>query len=205
MPIATTDEQLALQASIREWAKRARSIELVRGLEPRAGLAQDGSPAQDHGLPPDQGLAQDQGWRRARASRRTVVRPRRARRLRDRPAGRRRRCRQRVRTRRRARPAHRFPGAGPDPADDAGRADLEPLPGRAGRQGGAPHDRVRRHVGRSRPGHRHDHRVTAAGWFGRAVWTSRPGARWREYDTPADRRVGHGGRIRRWRTGESDR
>ncbi|HTA04024.1 MAG TPA: acyl-CoA dehydrogenase [Streptosporangiaceae bacterium] len=34
MPIANTDEQLALQASIREWAKRARSIDLVRGLEP---------------------------------------------------------------------------------------------------------------------------------------------------------------------------
>ncbi len=34
MPIASTDEQLALQASIREWAKRTRSIDLVRGLEP---------------------------------------------------------------------------------------------------------------------------------------------------------------------------
>ncbi|HEY2313566.1 MAG TPA: acyl-CoA dehydrogenase family protein [Streptosporangiaceae bacterium] len=37
MPIANTDEQLALQASIREWAKRARSIDLVRGLEPGTG------------------------------------------------------------------------------------------------------------------------------------------------------------------------
>ena len=33
MPIAITEEQLALQASVRDWAKRARSIELVRGLE----------------------------------------------------------------------------------------------------------------------------------------------------------------------------
>jgi 3-oxochol-4-en-24-oyl-CoA dehydrogenase len=34
LPIASTDEQLALQGSIREWAKRAQSIELVRSLEP---------------------------------------------------------------------------------------------------------------------------------------------------------------------------
>ena len=34
MPIAITDEQLAIQASIREWAKRAGTIELVRSLEP---------------------------------------------------------------------------------------------------------------------------------------------------------------------------
>ncbi len=33
MPIAITEEQLALQASVRDWAKRARSLELVRGLE----------------------------------------------------------------------------------------------------------------------------------------------------------------------------
>ncbi len=37
MPIASTDEQLALQASIREWAKRARTAETVRSLEPGAG------------------------------------------------------------------------------------------------------------------------------------------------------------------------
>ena len=37
MPIASTDEQLALQASIREWAKRARTVEAVRSLEPGAG------------------------------------------------------------------------------------------------------------------------------------------------------------------------
>ncbi len=34
MPIAITEEQLAIQASIREWAKRTRAIEVVRGLEP---------------------------------------------------------------------------------------------------------------------------------------------------------------------------
>ena len=34
MPIAATDEQLALQASIRDWAKRAGTLALVRGLEP---------------------------------------------------------------------------------------------------------------------------------------------------------------------------
>jgi len=37
LPIASTDEQLALQASIREWAKRAAVIDVVRGLEPGAG------------------------------------------------------------------------------------------------------------------------------------------------------------------------
>jgi 3-oxochol-4-en-24-oyl-CoA dehydrogenase len=36
LPIATTEEQLALQASIREWAKRTETVELVRGLEPGA-------------------------------------------------------------------------------------------------------------------------------------------------------------------------
>jgi 3-oxochol-4-en-24-oyl-CoA dehydrogenase len=37
LPIASTDEQLALQASIREWAKRAAVIDVVRSLEPGAG------------------------------------------------------------------------------------------------------------------------------------------------------------------------
>jgi 3-oxochol-4-en-24-oyl-CoA dehydrogenase len=37
LPIASTDDQLALQASIREWAKRAGTIDVVRGLEPPAG------------------------------------------------------------------------------------------------------------------------------------------------------------------------
>jgi hypothetical protein len=35
LPIAITAEQLALQASIREWAKRADTIEAVRSHEPR--------------------------------------------------------------------------------------------------------------------------------------------------------------------------
>jgi hypothetical protein len=34
VPIAATDEQLALQASIRDWAKRAGTLALVRSLEP---------------------------------------------------------------------------------------------------------------------------------------------------------------------------
>jgi alkylation response protein AidB-like acyl-CoA dehydrogenase len=37
VPIASTDERLALQASIREWAKRAAVIDVVRGLEPGVG------------------------------------------------------------------------------------------------------------------------------------------------------------------------
>jgi alkylation response protein AidB-like acyl-CoA dehydrogenase len=44
LPIAITDEQLALQASIREWAKRADAIGAVRGLEP-AGAGSAGGPA----------------------------------------------------------------------------------------------------------------------------------------------------------------
>ncbi|MGH3167685.1 MAG: acyl-CoA dehydrogenase family protein, partial [Trebonia sp.] len=34
MPVATTEEQLALQAAIRDWAKRAGALSLVRDLEP---------------------------------------------------------------------------------------------------------------------------------------------------------------------------
>ena len=34
MPIAISAEQRALQASIREWAIRAGTLALVRGLEP---------------------------------------------------------------------------------------------------------------------------------------------------------------------------
>ncbi|HEY1706104.1 MAG TPA: acyl-CoA dehydrogenase [Trebonia sp.] len=37
MPIAVTEEQLAVQAAIRDWAKRTGTISLVRGLEPVAG------------------------------------------------------------------------------------------------------------------------------------------------------------------------
>jgi hypothetical protein len=45
LPIAITDEQLAIQASIREWAKRARAIEKVRSLEHgrRAAVAAGGT------------------------------------------------------------------------------------------------------------------------------------------------------------------
>jgi alkylation response protein AidB-like acyl-CoA dehydrogenase len=42
VPIATSPEQLALQASIREWAKRTGTLALVRGLEP--GVVESGSP-----------------------------------------------------------------------------------------------------------------------------------------------------------------
>jgi 3-oxochol-4-en-24-oyl-CoA dehydrogenase len=39
VPIAITEDQLALQASIREWAKRAGTLALVRALEPDGGPA----------------------------------------------------------------------------------------------------------------------------------------------------------------------
>jgi len=46
VPIAITEEQLALQASIREWAKRARPLAQVRRLEPGSPPAgARGSPA----------------------------------------------------------------------------------------------------------------------------------------------------------------
>ncbi|HEY2307418.1 MAG TPA: hypothetical protein VGI05_16200 [Streptosporangiaceae bacterium] len=38
MPIAICAEQRALQASIREWATRAGTLALVRGLEPGGAL-----------------------------------------------------------------------------------------------------------------------------------------------------------------------
>jgi 3-oxochol-4-en-24-oyl-CoA dehydrogenase len=47
LPIAVTDEQLALQSSIREWAKRAAPIDIVRALEPTA----TGDPAEPDWLP----------------------------------------------------------------------------------------------------------------------------------------------------------
>jgi hypothetical protein len=37
VPVAVTEEQLSLQASIRDWAKRADPLTLVRGLEPGHG------------------------------------------------------------------------------------------------------------------------------------------------------------------------
>ena len=49
MPIAITGEQFALQSSIREWAKRAATIEVVRGQE-TAGSGAAGSVA-DRGSP----------------------------------------------------------------------------------------------------------------------------------------------------------
>jgi 3-oxochol-4-en-24-oyl-CoA dehydrogenase len=45
VPIAATEEQLALQAAIRDWAKRAGTHALVRGLEPGTEPAADGPAA----------------------------------------------------------------------------------------------------------------------------------------------------------------
>lgn len=39
MPIAVTEEQLAVQAAIRDWAKRTGTVSLVRAREPAAGAA----------------------------------------------------------------------------------------------------------------------------------------------------------------------
>ena len=44
MPIAISAEQRALQASIREWAARAGTLALVRGLEPGSTAGTPGSP-----------------------------------------------------------------------------------------------------------------------------------------------------------------
>ena len=52
MPIAITDEQLALQASIREWAKRAGTIEVVRGSQEPG---RDSSPTTMSGAAPSAG------------------------------------------------------------------------------------------------------------------------------------------------------
>jgi len=43
VPVAATEDQLALQASIRDWAKRAAPVQAVRGLEPGGGAEQRGS------------------------------------------------------------------------------------------------------------------------------------------------------------------
>ena len=43
MPVAVTADQRALQASIRDWAKRAAPLEVVRGLEPGDGTGPRGS------------------------------------------------------------------------------------------------------------------------------------------------------------------
>jgi hypothetical protein len=45
VPIAVTEEQLALQASIRDWAKRAGTLALIRDGEPAAGSAAAGPAA----------------------------------------------------------------------------------------------------------------------------------------------------------------
>jgi 3-oxochol-4-en-24-oyl-CoA dehydrogenase len=47
LPIAITDDQLALQSSIREWAKRAATVDVVRSLEPAIA----GNPADPEWLP----------------------------------------------------------------------------------------------------------------------------------------------------------
>ncbi len=66
MPIAITEEQLALQASIREWAKRARPLAQVRRLEPGSPSAgAGGGPAAGYGglpgRPGDPAGAHDDG------------------------------------------------------------------------------------------------------------------------------------------------
>jgi 3-oxochol-4-en-24-oyl-CoA dehydrogenase len=48
LPIAITDEQLALQSSIREWAKRAGTLGLVRDQEPGAGRTRDDGAVAQH-------------------------------------------------------------------------------------------------------------------------------------------------------------
>ena len=49
MPIAMTPEQQALQASLRDWAKRANPIAMVRALEPRDGSPPNGVPPGESG------------------------------------------------------------------------------------------------------------------------------------------------------------
>jgi hypothetical protein len=44
VPIAISAEQRALQASIRDWAERAGTLALVRGLEPGAPPSAPGTP-----------------------------------------------------------------------------------------------------------------------------------------------------------------
>ena len=51
MPIAISAEQRALQASIRDWAERAGTLALVRGLEPGSRPEAPGSPAGPPGSP----------------------------------------------------------------------------------------------------------------------------------------------------------
>jgi alkylation response protein AidB-like acyl-CoA dehydrogenase len=51
VPVAATEDQLALQASIRDWAKRAAPLEAVRGLEPGRGAAQPSAAQPSTGQP----------------------------------------------------------------------------------------------------------------------------------------------------------
>ena len=44
MPIASTQEQQALQASLRDWAKRSAPLAVVRAMEPQGGYGGTGSP-----------------------------------------------------------------------------------------------------------------------------------------------------------------
>ena len=57
MPIAATDEQLALQASIRDWAKRAGPLAFVRSLEPGPDAGSPGCAGPDWAGPGWAGLA----------------------------------------------------------------------------------------------------------------------------------------------------
>ena len=45
MPIAMTQEQQALQASLRDWAKRASTIAVTRALEPARASSSRSQPA----------------------------------------------------------------------------------------------------------------------------------------------------------------
>ena len=63
MPIAATDEQLALQASIRDWAKRAGSLALVRSLEPGSDAGGADAGGADASGPAPGGPGRDgRGW-----------------------------------------------------------------------------------------------------------------------------------------------
>jgi len=44
VPIASTQEQQALQASLRDWAKRSAPLAVVRAMEPQGGYGGTGSP-----------------------------------------------------------------------------------------------------------------------------------------------------------------
>jgi 3-oxochol-4-en-24-oyl-CoA dehydrogenase len=63
VPIAATDEQLALQASIRDWAKRADPVALVRSLEPGSDAGGPGRSSPGRSSPGWGGPGLDEpGW-----------------------------------------------------------------------------------------------------------------------------------------------